>query len=162
MDDYFNDYLNFRTETDMTSNNGKMDEKQIDAYYQDYLKRYPWAKGTRSDPAKPDTPLNPNCHDSDKGKPSDQLLKNNPRSAFAPEGSIDPDMVNNPDHYTHNGIEAINVIEAKLTDEQYQGYLQGSVMKYLLRSNYKSKRNEDLKKAQWYLNTLVENNNEIK
>ena len=63
---------------------------------------------------------------------------------------------NNPDHYTHNGIEAIDVIEAKLTDEQFQGYLQGSVMKYLLRSNYKGKRNEDLKKAQWYLNCLVD------
>tara|TARA_R110002072_G_scaffold112593_4_gene241635 strand:- start:7073 stop:7456 length:384 start_codon:yes stop_codon:yes gene_type:complete len=69
---------------------------------------------------------------------------------------LDPDMVNNPDHYTHNGIEAIDVIEAKLTDEQFQGYLQGSVMKYLLRSNYKGKRNEDLKKAQWYLNCLVD------
>ena len=86
----------------------------------------------------------------------------NPRSAFAPEGSIDPDMVNSPDHYTHNGIEAIDVIEAKLTLGQFQGYLQGSVMKYLLRSNYKGKRDEDLKKAQWYLNTLVENNDEIK
>ena len=177
MDDYFNDYLNFRLDTDMTSNNGQMDEEKIDAYYQDYLKRYPWAKGTRSDPAKPDTPLNPNCHDSDTpiesswddpwtddyqkrtGKPSDQLLKNNPRSSFVPEGSIDPDMVNSPDHYTHNGIEAIDVIEAKLTGEQYEGYLQGSTMKYLLRSNYKSKRNEDLKKAQWYLNALVNNNN---
>ena len=69
---------------------------------------------------------------------------------------LDPDMVNNPDHYTHNGIEAIDVIEAKLTDEQFQGYLQGSVMKYLLRSNYKGKRNEDLNKAQWYLNCLVD------
>lgn len=69
------------------------------------------------------------------------------------------DMVNSPDHYTHNGIEAIEVIEAKLTNDQYQGYLQGSVMKYLLRSNYKGKRNEDLKKAQWYLNVLVNTNN---
>ena len=25
------------------------------------------------------------------------------------------DMVNSPDHYTHNGIEAIEVIEAKLS-----------------------------------------------
>jgi hypothetical protein len=169
MDDYFNDYLNFRTETDMTSNNGQMDEKQIDAYYQDYLKRYPWAKGTRSDPAKPDTPLNPNCHDSDTHKDDgsarvesslDSLVRSRARSAGEPwddPWTDDSDMVNSPDHYTHNGIEAIDVIEAKLTGEQYEGYLQGSTMKYLLRSNYKGKRNEDLKKAQWYLNTLVEN-----
>ena len=142
MDEYLDEYIKFtidiKDKTDnynMSDYNKRMDERELDAY-DDYQKR--------------------------TGKPSDQLLKNNPRSAFAPEGSIDPDMVNNPDHYTHNGIEAINVIEAKLTDEQYEGYLQGSVMKYLLRSNYKGKRNEDLNKAQWYLNTLVENNNEIK
>ena len=135
MDEYFNDYLNFRTDNyNMTDNsysdnNVRMTDREVDAYYEDYMKRI-------------------------------NRDKNNPRSAFAPEGSIDPDMVNSPDHYTHNGIEAINVIEAKLTDEQFQGYLQGSVMKYLLRSNYKGKRNEDLKKAQWYLNTLVENNDE--
>lgn len=133
MDEYLNEYINFtidiKEKTDnynMSDYNKRMDERELDAYYDDYQKR------------------------------------TNPRTAFAPEGSIDPDMVNSPDHYTHNGIEAINVIEAKLTDEQYQGYLQGSVMKYLLRSNYKGKRDEDLKKAQWYLNTLVENNDEIK
>ena len=157
MDSYFNEYLNFRMETDMTDNNIRMDEREIDSYYQDYLKRYPWAKGTRSDLEEPTQP--PTWKYVDIGK---EDVEPNPRSDFAPEGSIDPDMVNSPDHYTHNGIEAINVIEAKLTDEQYEGYLQGSVMKYLLRSNYKGKRNEDLKKAQWYLNTLVENNNEIK
>jgi len=136
MDQYFNDYLNFRMDTDMTDNNRRINDQEIDSYYQDYLDRYPWAKGTRSNLEEP-----------------------NPRSSFVPEGSIDPDMVNNPDHYTHNGIEAINVIEAKLTGEQYEGYLQGSTMKYLLRSNYKGKRDEDLKKAQWYLNALVNNNN---
>tara|TARA_R110000796_G_scaffold60666_7_gene140538 strand:+ start:1539 stop:1967 length:429 start_codon:yes stop_codon:yes gene_type:complete len=141
MDEYLNEYIKFtidnKEKTDnynMSDYNKRMDERELDAYYDDYQKR--------------------------TGKPSDQLLKNNPRSAFAPEGSIDSDMVNSPDHYTHNGIEAINVIEAKLTGEQYEGYLQGSVMKYLLRSNYKGKRDEDLKKAQWYLNTLVENNDE--
>jgi hypothetical protein len=112
-----------------------MTDREVDAYYEDYIKRI----------------------DNNKNNP-----RNNIRSSFVPEGSIDSDMVNSPDHYTHNGIEAIDVIEAKLTDEQYEGYLQGSVMKYLLRSNYKGKRNEDLKKAQWYLNTLVENNDEIK
>jgi len=81
----------------------------------------------------------------------------NPRSAFVPEGSINPDMVNSPDHYTEGSMEAINVMEAKLTQEQYRGYLQGAVLKYLLRCNYKGKRIEDLSKAQWYLNKLVLN-----
>ena len=69
------------------------------------------------------------------------------------------DMVNHPDHYTVGGIEALQVIEAKLggtTNEMYRGYLMGNVMKYLMRSPYKGKRVEDLKKAQFYLNELVE------
>ena len=132
MDTYFNDYSNYRTDNyDMTDNSYSDNNRRMtDREADAYYEDY--MERINKD-------------------------KNNPRSAFAPEGSIDPDMVNSPDHYTHNGIEAINVIEAKLTDEQYEGYLQGSVMKYLLRSNYKGKRNEDLKKAQWYLNTLVEN-----
>ena len=145
MDEYLNEYIKFTidnkektdnynmTDNSYSSSNVRMTDREVDAYYEDYIKRI----------------------DNNKNNP-----RNNIRSSFVPEGSIDSDMVNSPDHYTHNGIEAINVIEAKLTDEQYEGYLQGSVMKYLLRSNYKGKRNEDLKKAQWYLNTLVENNDE--
>jgi hypothetical protein len=145
MDEYLNEYIKFTidnkkktdnynmTDNSYSSSNVRMTDREVDAYYEDYIKRI----------------------DNNKNNP-----RNNIRSSFVPEGSIDSDMVNSPDHYTHNGIEAIDVIEAKLTDEQYEGYLQGSVMKYLLRSNYKGKRNEDLKKAQWYLNTLVENNDE--
>ena len=69
------------------------------------------------------------------------------------------DMVNHPDHYMVGGIEALAVIEAKLggpTNEMYRGYLMGNVMKYLMRSPYKGKREEDLKKAQFYLDGLVE------
>ena len=69
------------------------------------------------------------------------------------------DMVNHPNHYMVGGIEALQVIEAKLggtPNEMYRGYLMGNVMKYLMRSPYKGKRVEDLKKAQFYLNELVE------
>ena len=64
------------------------------------------------------------------------------------------DNVNSPSHYT-KGPEAINVIEAKLTKDQYQGMLLGNVLKYTMRCNYKGKFEEDIKKAQWYLNRLV-------
>ena len=70
-----------------------------------------------------------------------------------------PDMVNHPGHYMVGGIEALAVIEAKLggpTNEMYRGYLMGNVMKYLMRSPYKGKREEDLRKAQFYLDGLVE------
>lgn len=66
------------------------------------------------------------------------------------------DMVNHPDHYTSGKVECIEGIEAALTPIQYCGYLRGNVMKYLWRCERKANMLEDLKKAQWYLNRLVE------
>lgn len=66
------------------------------------------------------------------------------------------DVVNNPSHYNTGGqIECITYIEDILTKEEYVGYLRGNVAKYLHRFPYKNGL-EDLKKAQWYLNKLVE------
>jgi len=59
----------------------------------------------------------------------------------------------NPDYYKSGGIETIDVIEAKMSKEEFKGYLLGSVLKYLSRK--KSNWIEDLKKARWYLNRLV-------
>ena len=64
------------------------------------------------------------------------------------------DMVNNPSHYNQSGIECIDAIRAA-TDEGFEYYLQGNIMKYLWRYKYKN-GSEDLKKAQWYLNKLIE------
>ena len=64
------------------------------------------------------------------------------------------DNVNSPNHYTQGGIESIDYMKAKLSDEAFQGFLHGNVLKYISRSNYKNGV-EDLKKAQWYLNRLV-------
>jgi|TARA_Y100000296_G_C5105578_1_gene222373 hypothetical protein len=65
------------------------------------------------------------------------------------------DMVNNPPHYNKHGIECIKAIEAALTEEEFKGYIKGNVLKYTWRENYKNKL-EDLKKAAWYLNRLIE------
>lgn len=65
------------------------------------------------------------------------------------------DQVNHPEHYIEGGIEAIDIIKAKLTKEQFEGYLLGNVLKYTLRSNYKGKKEQDLSKGQWYLNYLT-------
>ena len=64
------------------------------------------------------------------------------------------DMVNHPPHYNKNGIETIDAIKA-MTDDGYEYYLQGNIMKYLWRYRYKNGI-EDLKKAQWYLNELID------
>ena len=64
------------------------------------------------------------------------------------------DMVNNPIHYNKSGIECIDAIEAA-TEDGYEYYLQGNIMKYIWRYRYKNGL-EDLHKAQWYLAKLVE------
>ena len=65
------------------------------------------------------------------------------------------DMVNNPPHYNQTGIECIHAISAA-TDDGFKYYLQGNIMKYLWRFDYKDKPIEDLQKAKWYLNKLIE------
>lgn len=66
------------------------------------------------------------------------------------------DPVNSPTHYGQGNIEAIEYIEDFLTKEEYIGYLRGNIAKYLHRWRFKGKPVEDLKKAQWYLNRLIE------
>ncbi len=64
-------------------------------------------------------------------------------------------MVNNPDHYTSGGIETIDFLQAKLGQEGFKGYCAGNILKYMARYKHKNGL-EDLKKAQWYLNRLIE------
>lgn len=67
------------------------------------------------------------------------------------------DNVNHPQHYASSkGIEAIDVIEAFTEGlEGIEATDTGNVIKYILR--WKSKNGlEDLKKARWYLNHLIE------
>ncbi len=69
-------------------------------------------------------------------------------------GKKTQDNVNSPSHYNQSGIECIDAIKASLGDG-YQDYCKGNVMKYLWRYKYKNGI-EDLKKAQWYLKSMVE------
>ena len=68
------------------------------------------------------------------------------------------DMVNNPPHYNKAGIETIQAIKAML-GEVFKYYLQGNIMKYIWRYEYKDGV-QDLEKAQWYLNELIEDRQE--
>jgi len=61
----------------------------------------------------------------------------------------------NPDHYKVGGIEAIDYVQAKLSPEEYRGYLKGNIIKYLSRGLYKGNEAQDYKKAQWYCDKLV-------
>ena len=66
------------------------------------------------------------------------------------------DIVNHPSHYTAGGIETIDFIKAKLTPEEYRGYLRGNSMKYQSRIGLKGDALENARKGQWYQNALVE------
>ncbi|MBC1744020.1 DUF3310 domain-containing protein [Listeria welshimeri] len=63
------------------------------------------------------------------------------------------DNVNNPAHYTAGGIETLDYIKAKVRD--YPSYASGNIIKYVSRYEHKNGI-EDLKKAQFYLNDLIE------
>jgi hypothetical protein len=66
-----------------------------------------------------------------------------------------PDPILRPSHYTHGGIETIDIQKAKSTPEQFQGHLYNQVIKYVLRWGKKEPGINDLLKAQYYLNKLI-------
>ena len=73
---------------------------------------------------------------------------------FFTDDTKQKDMVNHPEHYNQYEIECIDAIKAA-TGDGFEPYLQGNILKYLWRYNYKNGI-EDLKKAQWYLSKLIE------
>lgn len=66
------------------------------------------------------------------------------------------DPVNHPSHYNQFGIECLDAIEASMPPVEFRGYLKGNCQKYIWRYVYKGKPVEDLEKAAFYLNKLIE------
>lgn len=68
------------------------------------------------------------------------------------------DNVNSPAHYTNGSQEAIDIIEDAIepAPSVKAGMLQAQVLKYILRVWLKDNPLEDLKKARWYLNRLID------
>ena len=66
-------------------------------------------------------------------------------------------MVNHPPHYTSGKIECVDAIEAALSaqTDPVAGWLTGQIIKYLWRFPQKNGV-EDLEKARWYLDRLIE------
>ena len=76
-------------------------------------------------------------------------------AAAMPIVMLDPvDNVNHPEHYKVGGIETIDFIKAKLTPEEFRGYLKGNVLKYASRAGHKNNAVEDAGKLAWYANRL--------
>ncbi len=72
------------------------------------------------------------------------------------DGKLAEDNVNKPPHYNSGDIEAIDAIKASMSPVEFKGYLKGNALKYIWRYRYKGKPVEDLKKCQWYLKRLTE------
>jgi len=64
------------------------------------------------------------------------------------------DLVNHPPHYKAGGIETIDFIQAKLTREEYIGYLKGNALKYASRIGKKGAPDIDAGKMAWYATKL--------
>jgi len=64
--------------------------------------------------------------------------------------------VNSPVHYTVGGYEALDVIKAKLSPEEFAGYCKGNILKYIMRANYKGHHDTDIEKAAFYSRELAE------
>ena len=62
----------------------------------------------------------------------------------------------NPDHYKIGGIETIDYMKAKSTPEEFNGHLRLTALKYLSRYGKKDNELQELKKAKWYLDRLVQ------
>ena len=94
--------------------------------------------------------LNAGKEEANMDKP-DQLAK-------AEAGKLKIDMVNHPAHYTAGSVECIDALESMSVGYQdtIQAALAWQVVKYIWRSPLKGKQLEDLQKAQFYLNRLIE------
>ncbi len=60
------------------------------------------------------------------------------------------DNINKPKHYQGNGMEAIDVIESFELD-----FNLGNAIKYILRAGKKDDKNQDLKKACYYIERAI-------
>lgn len=68
--------------------------------------------------------------------------------------------VHSPSHYNAGEIETIDYIRDQLSEEEFAGYCEGNILKYL--SRYKHKNGiEDLEKAQVHLQWLIDTRKQI-
>lgn len=66
------------------------------------------------------------------------------------------DLVNSPPHYADGGLECIDYIQQRLTEEEFRGYLRGNMIKYQHRLMAKGNPKMDAEKIGWYCNRLIQ------
>lgn len=82
--------------------------------------------------------------------------KTAPQPTAELEPTVEPDLVNHPEHYTRGGIECIDAITAAVCElPGTEAWLVGQVIKYVWRYKWKNGL-EDLSKARFYLDRLID------
>lgn len=72
-------------------------------------------------------------------------------------GKVD-DKVNHPNHYTQGKVECIDAIEAATVHKNgLDAVCTANIIKYIWRCEHKNGL-EDLKKARWYLEKMIQHN----
>jgi hypothetical protein len=66
------------------------------------------------------------------------------------------DKINRPNHYNINWCGDRAIETYKYIRSWKMDYPESNIIKYVTRHPYKGKSLEDLKKAKWYLNRLIE------
>ena len=92
------------------------------------------------------------CHGLDDGGNTEEVaLEYLNKVKIGLEGIARREAVNHPPHYNQGNIEVIDAIEDWGLD-----FNAGNVVKYVSRHQHKAEPLEDLKKARWYLDRLIE------
>lgn len=89
-------------------------------------------------------------HNAAKQKATE--VASSPASAAMETEAHKHDPIHNPSHYTNGGIEFIDVLRAKLSPDEFRGFLKGNVLKYTLRAEHKNGAQDyakGAKYAQW-------------
>ena len=66
------------------------------------------------------------------------------------------DAVKRPAHYTTGHVECIDAIESMIGDDSSIDYCRAQAVKYIWRLPHKGKPLQDARKAQFYIDRLVE------
>ena len=64
------------------------------------------------------------------------------------------DNVNHPSHYKQGNIECIDAMRQQFTKEEVVAFCKLNAFKYLWRANHKGTHQQDIDKAEWYLNQI--------
>jgi len=87
-------------------------------------------------------------HNPNNNSMIDPLVNHIPRLNKFDDSAFD--IINKPKHYTQGNIEVLDFIL-----DQKMNFLEANIIKYTARYKYKNGL-EDLRKAQFYLNRLIE------